>query len=156
MNLNRLLELTSDTFGRTRKDIIIKKDLADDLLPVDADYGQIEQVIMNLFVNAADAMPAGGTIFINTSNRPHTEMVGHIYEPKPGDYIMLTFQDNGVGMDTKKVLLDHAEGIGNGIALDNIDSRLRSIYGTGLTIVSEKMMGTEVLWRIPIGERSKN
>jgi sensor histidine kinase YesM len=73
-----------------------------------------------------------------------------------GSFLEFSIKDNGVGMDTKKVLLDHAEGIGNGIALDNIDSRLRSIYGTGLTIVSEKMMGTEVLWRIPIGERSKN
>lgn len=73
-----------------------------------------------------------------------------------GSYLEFSVKDNGVGMDAKKILQGQPDEIGNGIALANIDSRLRKIYGTGLTIVSENMIGTEVQWRVPIRERNKN
>lgn len=155
MNLNRLLELTSDTFGRTRKDIIIKKELADDLLPIDADYGQIEQVIMNLFVNAADAMPSGGTVFIKTSNKEHTDFLGHIYEPKPGDYIMLTFRDTGVGMDkkTKENIFDpffttKEMGRGTGLGLASVYGIIKGHAGY-IDVDSEKGKGAAFTIYLP-------
>jgi two-component system cell cycle sensor histidine kinase/response regulator CckA len=62
INLNRLVEVTSDTFGRTKKEITIHRELAEGLFEIRADQSQIEQVLLNLYINAADAMPGGGRI----------------------------------------------------------------------------------------------
>jgi len=56
LELNQMLQEAAETFRRTRKDIVIHYDLDPALRPIEADAGQIEQVLMNLFVNAADAM----------------------------------------------------------------------------------------------------
>ena len=98
---NPLLEEMVDAFARTRKNITIHKELAQDLLPIEGDQGQIEQVIMNLLVNAADAMPGHGNLYVKTSNVTHADMKGKIYNPKAGNYIHLSVIDTGVGMDQK-------------------------------------------------------
>ena len=56
LNLNRLVREAAETIGRTRKDITIRDDLSSDLHTIMADQSQMEQVLLNLFVNAADAM----------------------------------------------------------------------------------------------------
>ncbi|HLJ87282.1 MAG TPA: PAS domain S-box protein [Candidatus Angelobacter sp.] len=83
-----------------REDVLLRTVLAHNLGRIKADPGQIEQVIMNLAVNARDAMPAGGRLTIETSNaeldpsftRDHADV-------KPGRYVMLAISDSGVGMD---------------------------------------------------------
>ena len=99
VDLNKLVEETSDTFGRTRKQITIHRELADDLFAVDADSWQIEQVLLNLFVNAADAMPDGGDLFLKTMNAAHKDMRVKLYKQQPGNYVVLTVTDTGTGMD---------------------------------------------------------
>ncbi|MFB3885195.1 MAG: response regulator [Thermodesulfobacteriota bacterium] len=127
--LNSLVEETSEAFGRTRKEIVIHRDLAEDLLLTDADQGQIEQVLMNLMVNAADAMPYGGDLFLRTANTRHEEMRSRFYVPKPGRYVMLSVSDTGIGMDAKT--LEHifepfftTKELGKGTGLG-----LASVYG---------------------------
>jgi len=71
------------------------------LSPLEADPGQIEQVFMNLLVNAADAMPQGGNLFLKTANVSHREIQGDLYEPVPGNYVLLSVADTGIGMDQK-------------------------------------------------------
>jgi two-component system cell cycle sensor histidine kinase/response regulator CckA len=100
-DLNQLVEETSETFSRTRKQIEIHRDLAGDLYATEADYGQIEQVLLNLLVNSADAMSSGGDLFLKTMNVTHKDITGKLYKPKPGDYVMLTLTDSGMGMDNK-------------------------------------------------------
>jgi PAS domain S-box-containing protein len=70
------------------------------LWPVRADAGQIEQVIMNLAVNARDAMPSGGKLTIETRNITLSEEDARHHAPlRPGDYVMIDISDTGVGMD---------------------------------------------------------
>jgi two-component system cell cycle sensor histidine kinase/response regulator CckA len=127
--LNSLIEETSEAFGRTRKEITIHRELADNLSLIEADQGQIEQVLMNLMVNAADAMPYGGDLFLRTANTRHEEMRSKVYVPKPGRYVMLSVSDTGIGMDAKT--LEHifepfftTKELGKGTGLG-----LASVYG---------------------------
>jgi PAS domain S-box-containing protein len=71
------------------------------LWPVRADAGQIEQVIMNLAVNARDAMPSGGKLTVETSNVSFDEDYARFHAPlRPGDYVMIAISDTGAGMDS--------------------------------------------------------
>lgn len=101
IDLNKVVKEASETFGRTKKEISIHYELAKDLFAIEADLGQIEQVLLNLFVNAADAMPGGGDIILKTMNTTHKEMKGKLHHPEPGGYVLLMVSDTGMGMDKK-------------------------------------------------------
>ncbi|MBN2418841.1 MAG: response regulator [Deltaproteobacteria bacterium] len=101
INLNLIVKETSETFGSARKDIQIILDLEDNLAGVKADQGQIEQTFLNLYINAADAMPEGGTLTIKTSNVTDKEIGNRNYRIKPGNYVLITVRDTGTGIDPK-------------------------------------------------------
>ncbi len=102
LDLNQLIqENTKMLFRLIGEDIELIAKLSPDLCRIKADPGQIEQVIINLAVNARDAMPAGGTLLIETHNaeldheyaRQHVSVI-------PGQYILLAVSDTGIGMDS--------------------------------------------------------
>jgi PAS domain S-box-containing protein len=100
-SLSQLVIETSNTFAVTKKEIKVHRELDENLLWIKGDYGQIEQVLLNLFVNAADAMPRGGDLFLKMMNLTHEDIKDKTYQAKPGNYILLTLRDTGVGMDKK-------------------------------------------------------
>jgi PAS domain S-box-containing protein len=101
ISLNQLVRDTSDTLATTKKEIRVHQDLSKDLFGIKADQGQTEQVLMNLYVNAVDAMPGGGDLFLKTMNVTHKQMSDRPYKPSPGNYVLLTVRDTGMGMDKK-------------------------------------------------------
>jgi signal transduction histidine kinase len=82
------------------EDITVESQLEDELWTVRADASQIEQVLVNLMVNARDAMPRGGRIAIRTRNVQLSQEYAETHDGvEPGDYVMLAVRDTGVGMD---------------------------------------------------------
>ncbi len=102
-DFNELIRETAETFARTHRQI--KLDLKLDAHPsaIKGDAGQLELVLLNLFVNAGDAMPGGGRLSIQTANLNHREIGPKPYRPKPGDYVMLEVEDTGTGMHADTV-----------------------------------------------------
>lgn len=159
LSLNQLMKETSDTFRATKKEIRVHRELAENLFPIDADQGQIEQVLLNLYVNAADAMPGGGDLFLKTINVTDKDMKGRPYKPKPGNYVLLTVRDTGTGMDkrTTERVFDpffSTKGLGKGTGLG-----LASVYGTikahggYIDVESKKGSGTTFKIYLPGAEK---
>ena len=129
VDLNRLVWETAGTFGAARKEIRVHTDLHPSLHAVLADRGQVEQALMNLFVNAADAMPQGGDLFVSTRNASSDEMAERPYAPKEGSYALLVVRDTGQGMDeeTRSKIFEPfftTKGLSKGTGLG-----LASVYG---------------------------
>ncbi|MBS3918935.1 MAG: response regulator [Deltaproteobacteria bacterium] len=153
--LNQLVTDTSEAFGRTRKNITIHQDLAKNLFTCEADQGQIEQVLMNLFVNAADAMPEGGDFFLRTANVNFSEIKGRGYIPKPGEYVLLTVTDTGVGMDSKTIdrifdpfFTTKELGRGTGLGLASTYGIVKG-HGGYIEVESEKGRGSTFKLYLP-------
>ena len=98
-NLNNLLKKSSEMFGRTRKEIKRHETYQKDIWTIEVDGGQIEQVLLNLFVNAWHAMPGGGDLFIETENVTVDENFIRPFEVQLGKYVKISIADTGVGMD---------------------------------------------------------
>jgi len=100
VNLNYLLKMSAKMFGRAKKDILIEHSLDENLLGVVVDEGQIKQVLMNLFVNAWQAMPDGGTIIIKSENIVADEHVVNesglerlLYQIRAWEWMMSLFKE---------------------------------------------------------------
>ena len=148
VDLNHLVQETSESFGRMRKDISIHRQLKEELFTIEADPGQIEQVLWNLFVNAADAMPGGGDLILKTDHVTHEDMKGKLYDPKPGNYVLLAVTDTGAGMskDTMERIFDpffttKEMGRGTGLGLASVYGIVKGHAGY-IEVESEKSVGT--------------
>jgi len=143
------------------EDIEIKTVLDPDLGLVKTDPGQIGQVIMNLAVNARDAMPRGGRLTIETSNVSRGEDFVELASPGPsGPQVLLSVTDTGEGMDeeTKQHLFEpffttKERGKGTGLGLSTVYGIVRQSGGRVL-ITSERGKGTCVKVFLPLMARS--
>jgi two-component system cell cycle sensor histidine kinase/response regulator CckA len=129
---------------------------------INADSGQVEQVIMNLVVNARDAMPVGGTLLIETRTMAMNEpCVGRHTEIRPGHYVLLAVTDTGVGMDEKtreKVFepffTTKESGQGTGLGLSMVMGIVKRAGG-GVDVYSEQGHGTTVKIYFPKADGSE-
>ncbi len=159
LDLNQIVGESADTFGRTRKEITIERVFEDNLFSIAADQGQIEQVLLNLYVNASDAMPGGGNLCLKTKNETHLNIKGTRYNPKPGNYVQLTISDTGIGMDkaTLERIFDpffttKEMGRGTGLGLASVYGIIKNHDGY-IDVESEKGRGTTFNIFLPATEK---
>ncbi len=98
-DINELVRKSSSMFGRTKKEVTIKAEYEQNIWTVEVDQGQIEQIFLNLYVNAWQAMPAGGNLFLETNNVTLSESFTKPYHLQPGKYVRISVTDTGTGMD---------------------------------------------------------
>ncbi len=156
LSLNDTLASLSDMLTRTLGETIeVSMDLAPDAAQVEADIDQFETAILNLAVNARDAMPKGGRLHIETANVTFAEKPGTVLDAPPGDYMLVAVSDNGEGM-APDVLAKAIEpffttkdaGAGTGLGLSMVYGFLKQLGGHA-RIYSEPGKGTRVSLYFP-------
>jgi CheY-like chemotaxis protein len=131
------------------EDIELETVLGDNLWSVHMDPSQVDQVIMNLVVNARDAMPEGGTLDIRTANASlDEEHVVHHLDAEPGEYVRLTVADTGMGMDAgvqarmfEPFFTTKGGGEGTGLGLSTVFGIVKQNNGS-IWVRSEVGQGT--------------
>ncbi len=147
-DLNELIKEQNRMFGRTNKGIAIRGTYEKDLWSVDVDRGQIQQVILNLYVNAAQAMPNGGALNIQTKKSTLDETYLKPSEVKPGRYVKISITDTGFGMDEDTIgrifdpfFTTKEMGRGTGLGLASVYGIIKN-HGGFISVDSEKNIGT--------------
>jgi PAS domain S-box-containing protein len=158
-DLNELVERTCSMFGRTRKEITIHKKLQEDIWTVEVDQGQIEQTLLNLYLNAGQAMPGGGDLYVETKNTTLDKKYAKPYRIKPGKYLKVSVTDTGFGMDeaTHKRIFEpffttKEMGRGTGLGLASVYGIIKN-HGGAINVTSKKGHGTTFRIYMPISNK---
>ncbi len=159
-DLNRLITKTADMFGHARKEISIHTDLDEGLWSVEVDQGQIEQVLLNLYVNAWHAMPGGGELFLKSDNLIPDESFTQAYEARPGRFVRVSVTDTGVGMDeaTRQRVFEpffttRDKSRGSGLGLASAYGIVRN-HGGFISVYSEVGMGSTFNVYLPASDKA--
>ncbi len=139
------------------KNIDLALELQPELPNVLADLGQVEQALVNLVVNARDAMPGGGVIRVSTELRTYTTGATTPTAPsKPGDYVAIVVGDNGAGIDSATLdrifepfFTTKPKGAGTGLGLSTVISIVRGCGG-GIEVKSAPGQGTSFYLSFPL------
>lgn len=164
LNLNDLVRDAQKGFCRfIGEDIQLEIKLADQLWPINLDPSQVDQIIMNLVVNARDAMPDGGILLIETGNAlVEPAMLRSNSDAAPGEYVRLTVNDTGCGMDQEIVqhifepfFTTKETGKGTGLGLATIYGIITQNSGF-VEVYSEPGIGTTFRIYFPRSYEAKN
>ena len=161
VNLNDTIKGFFTLLRRTiRENIDINLDLTDEKPTISADIGQIEQVMMNLCVNAQDAMPKGGKLTIETALAQLDENYADAHlDVVPGNYALLAVSDTGAGIDdeTKSKMFEpffSTKGeLGTGLGLATVYGVIKQHKGN-VFVYSEQNIGTTIKIYLPLSEKS--
>lgn len=147
-DLNELIQKSSEMFGLTKKEIRVHREGEEDVWKVAADPAQVEQVLLNLYVNAWQAMPGGGDLYIRGENVTLDENTATLYGARPGNYVKVSVTDTGVGMDeeTQQRIFEpfyttKEMGRGTGLGLASAYSIIKN-HGGIINVYSAKGQGT--------------
>jgi PAS domain S-box-containing protein len=147
-DFNRLLTEQNLLFSRASKAIEFRDELDAELWNVEADQDQIEQVILNIYMNALQAMPEGGTLTVRTENVTIDEERFTPYRVEAGDYVKISVIDTGIGMDekTQRRIFDpffttKEMGRGTGLGLASVYGIIKN-HGGFVNVDSQKGRGT--------------
>ena len=159
-DINELIRKSAEMFGRTRKQIQIHFQLGKSIAAVEVDRGQMEQVLLNLFVNAWHAMPEGGDIFLSTENVILEKNYVEAWQIPPGAYVKISVTDTGVGME-KAVMQRVFEpffttrkmGRGTGLGLASVYGIVKN-HGGIIHVYSEKGKGSSFTVYLPASEKA--
>lgn len=153
-SISEILKLLQRVIG---ENIMVSFSAASDLRTVSADPAQVEQVIMNLSLNARDAMPQGGRLMIKTENVELDEYYCRQYPYSyPGKYAQILVSDTGVGMDTETVerifepfFTTKESGKGSGLGLSMVYGIIKQ-HGGHINVYSELAHGTTFKIFLPV------
>jgi two-component system cell cycle sensor histidine kinase/response regulator CckA len=160
LDLNEVVKKTSGMFSRTKKEITIHRKYQRDIWPIEADGGQIEQVLLNLYVNAWQAMPGGGELYLTTENLILDADQITPFSVKPGRFVRITVTDTGTGMDeeTKHRIFEpffttKERGRGTGLGLASAYGIIKN-HGGYIEVESRENEGTTFSISLPASERT--
>ncbi|MDO9110030.1 MAG: PAS domain S-box protein [Desulfatirhabdiaceae bacterium] len=160
LKLNRVITDFSKLLRRTlREDIQVRLELSPEIRDIRADSSQVEQILMNLAVNAQDAMPGGGTLAIETENASLDEHFASLHSGVvPGDYVRLSVSDTGIGMeaDTAARIFEpffttKELGKGTGLGLATVYGIVKQ-HGGNIWVYSEPGRGTTFKMYLPVSD----
>jgi PAS domain S-box-containing protein len=159
LDLKRVVARTSAMYGRSRTDITIQLDFAPGLLAVLMDHSQLEQVLLNLLVNAGQAMPEGGHLLLRAENADLADDQGVLLGVPAGLYVKLLVTDTGAGMDAKTMgrifepfFTTKGPGEGTGLGLASVYGIIKNHAGF-IGVESERGKGTTFTVLMPATER---
>lgn len=157
-NISELMAKTIAVFSRTKKEIRVHERYAKSIWPVKCDQRQMEQVFLNLFVNAWQAMPGGGTLYLETSNVYLDDEYVNPFDCAPGSYVKISITDTGLGMDEKTrqrifepFFTTKEMGHGTGLGLASAYGIIKGHKGI-INVYSEKGRGSTFTIYLPAEE----
>ena len=158
-DLNEVIKKQNRMFGRTKKEISIRGKYEKDLWSVEVDRGQFEQVLLNLYVNAWQAMPGGGDLYLKTENVTINRTDVKPFSIEPGRYVKISVTDTGVGMDKKTrekifepFFTTKEMGRGTGLGLASAYGIIKN-HGGFINVYSEKGHGATFNIYLPASEK---
>jgi len=159
-DLNDLIKTQNRMFSRTRKEITIRGKYAKDLWAVEVDRGQIRQVLLNLYVNAWQAMPGGGDLLISTENVHLSDSDAEQIPLAPGRYVHVMVTDTGIGMDRSTMerifepfFTTREMGRGTGLGLASAYGIIKN-HGGLINVYSEKGEGSSFSLYLPASTKA--
>ncbi|MFH1674437.1 MAG: PAS domain S-box protein [Pseudomonadota bacterium] len=160
IDLNKLVTKSVEMFRKTKKEIVAHTKVSEELIIIEGDQYQVEQVLLNLYVNAWQAMPEGGDLSVELGPVIVEATDAEFYEIQPGRYVRISVRDTGIGMDqeTRARIFEpffttKEMGRGTGLGLASVYGIVRNHNGA-IEVESEVGKGSTFHIYFPISEKA--